>query len=212
MICRLVLVDDHALVRTGLRQIFAQESDIEVVGEAGDSVELMSLLRSTTCDVLLLDISLPGRSGLDALKLVRERWPDIRVLMLSMYPEDQYAVRAVRAGAWGYLHKNIPPSTMLQAIRTVHAGRRYITPELADQLAQHVIRGDEDKLPHEKLSDREFQTLVAIASGQTLGQIGEQMGVSPKTVSVYRARLLEKTGLANNSEVTHYAMKHGLVN
>ncbi|GAA4327787.1 response regulator transcription factor RqpR [Pigmentiphaga soli] len=207
---RLVIVDDHAIVRSGLRQIAQTDGGINVVGDAADSGELLDLLRKTETDVILMDISMPGKSGLDALKQVRERWPKMAVLMLSMYPEDQYAVRCVKAGASGYLHKNSPPETVLEAIHTVSRGKKYITPELAEQLASHLSQGDE-RPPHELLSDREYQTMSMIASGRTLTQIAEEMSLSPKTVSVYRARLLEKMKLKNNSELTHYALKHKLV-
>jgi DNA-binding NarL/FixJ family response regulator len=207
---RLVIVDDHAIVRSGLRQIAQSEADIEVVGEAADSGELLDVLRKQESDVVLMDISMPGKNGLDALKLVKERWPATAVLMLSMYPEDQYAVRSVKAGASGYLHKNSPPETVIQAIRTVSKGKKFITPELAEQLATHIGQ-DADQPLHERLSDREYQTMSMIASGHTLSQIAEQMSLSPKTVSVYRARLLEKMRLKNNAELTHYALKHKLV-
>jgi DNA-binding NarL/FixJ family response regulator len=207
---RLVIVDDHAIVRSGLRQIAQSETDIEVVGEAADSGELLDVLRKQESDVVLMDISMPGKNGLEALKLVKERWPATAVLMLSMYPEDQYAVRSVKAGASGYLHKNSPPETVIQAIRTVSKGKKFITPELAEQLATHIGQ-DADQPLHERLSDREFQTMSMIASGHTLSQIAEQMSLSPKTVSVYRARLLEKMRLKNNAELTHYALKHKLV-
>jgi DNA-binding NarL/FixJ family response regulator len=207
---RLVIVDDHAIVRSGLRQIAQSEGGISVVGDAADCGELLDLLRKTDTDVVLMDISMPGKSGLDALKQVRERWPKMAVLMLSMYPEDQYAVRCVKAGASGYLHKNSSPETVLEAIHTVARGKKYITPELAEQLATHLSEGSE-RLPHELLSDREYQTMSMIASGRTLTQIAEEMSLSPKTVSVYRARLLEKMKLKNNSELTHYALKQKLV-
>lgn len=207
---RLVIVDDHAIVRSGLRQIAQSEVDIEVVGEAADSGELLDVLRKQESDVVLMDISMPGKNGLEALKLVKERWPTTAVLMLSMYPEDQYAVRSVKAGASGYLHKNSPPETVIQAIRTVAKGKKFITPELAEQLATHIGQ-DADQPLHERLSDREYQTMSMIASGHTLSQIAEQMSLSPKTVSVYRARLLEKMRLKNNAELTHYALKHKLV-
>jgi len=207
---RLVIVDDHAIVRSGLRQIAQAETDITVVGEAADSGELLDVLRKQESDVVLMDISMPGKNGLEALKLVKERWPTTAVLMLSMYPEDQYAVRSVKAGASGYLHKNSPPETVIQAIRTVAKGKKFITPELAEQLATHIGQ-DADQPLHERLSDREYQTMSMIASGHTLSQIAEQMSLSPKTVSVYRARLLEKMRLKNNAELTHYALKHKLV-
>ena len=215
-----ILCDDHALIRRGIRDTLADASDIQVVGEAGDYAELRGLLRSlrqpagggrpVECDVLVLDINLPGRSGLDVMHALKDEGSTLKVLVVSMYPEDQYAVRSVKAGAAGYLHKNSPPETVIEAIRTVARGKKYITPELAEQLATHLSQGDE-RPPHELLSDREYQTMVMIASGRTLTQIAEEISLSPKTVSVYRARLLEKMKLKNNAELTHYALKHKLV-
>lgn len=207
---RLFLIDDHELVRSGLRQIFASETDITIVGEASTSAQATELLRQHTVDVVLLDISMPDKNGLETLRLLRSNWPEIAVLMLSMYPDDQYAVRCVKTGAAGYLNKNCAASTVIEAVKHVAKGKRYITPELAEQLATHVVR-DDDKAPHEALSDREFQTLCMIAGGKGLTQIAGDLSLSPKTVSVYRARILEKMQLKNNAELTHYAMKHGLV-
>lgn len=206
---KLVLADDHGLVRSGLKQIFNLEKDIEVIGEAAEWSELLDVLRQDTPHVLLLDISMPGKNGLETLKMVKERWPQIAVLMLSMYPEDQYAVRSVKSGASGYLNKNSDPALVIEAVKHVARGKKYITPELAEQLASHVIDGDE-RAPHELLSDREFQTLTMIAAGKSLSQMAEELSLSPKTVSVYRARILEKMKLRNNAELTHYALKNGL--
>ena len=205
-----IIADDHAILREGLRGILAATDDLKVIGEAGNHAEIMKLLRSQRCDILLLDIAMPGKNGIDTLKQVKSEWPALPVLMLSMYPEDQYAVRALKAGASGYLTKASAPDQLVEAIRQVTRGRKYITPELAQSLAESVNAPSAAE-PHEELSDREFQTLRLIASGKTLSQIAEVLSISPKTVSVYRARLLAKLRLANNAELTRYALEHGLV-
>lgn len=207
---RVFITDDHAIVRKGLRQIVADHPDMQIIGEGEHYADLSRSMRTHDFDVLLLDISMPGKNGLEVLKLVKQQKPQIHVLMLSMYPEDQYAVRALKAGASGYLNKNSAPEKLVEAIQTVARGKKYITAELAESLALHVAE-DSTSLPHEKLSDREFQTLRMIASGKKLSEIAEELVLSPKTVSVYRARILEKMNLRNNAELTHYALKHTLV-
>jgi DNA-binding NarL/FixJ family response regulator len=207
---RVFIVDDHAILRRGIRDILTDGEGIEVVGEAQDYNELRSKMRTVQIDVLLLDVNLPGKNGIDILKTLREEHPRIRVLMLSMYPEDQYAVRALKAGAYGYLNKASAPEQLLNAVEQIMAGRKFITPEIAQSLADN-LSSDTDELPHTKLSDREFQTLCLMASGQRLADIAETLALSPKTVSVYRARILEKMGMSHNAELTHYAVKHGLV-
>jgi DNA-binding NarL/FixJ family response regulator len=207
---RIVIVDDHTVVRRGISQILSDNDDMQVVGEAANAGEMMQVLRTCPCDVLVLDISMPGKNGLDALKSVRKEWPRLQVLMLSMYPEDQFAMRAFRAGAAGYLTKHSPPEKVVEAVRRVASGKKYITPEVAESMAE-VLDVNPDLSPHELLSDREFQTMQLIAGGKTLTEIAEILCISPKTVSVYRARLLEKMKLKNNSELTHYALKEGLV-
>ena len=207
---KVVLCDDHALIRRGIRDTLCDAADIEVVGEAGDYGELRSLLRNTPCDVLVLDINLPGRSGLDVLHALKDEGSALRVLVVSMYPEDQYAIRALRAGAYGYVNKGGDPATIVAAVRTVAQGRKYVTPEMAQMLVESLttpVTGN----AHERLSDRELQTLVMIASGKRLADIAVDLNLSPKTVSVYRARVLEKLGLSNNSEMTVYAIRNGLV-
>jgi len=194
---KVFLCDDHALIRRGIRDTLSDAPDIEVVGEAGDYGELRTLMRDHTADVLVLDINLPGRSGLD-------------VLVVSMYPEDQYAIRALRAGAFGYVNKGGDPAQIVLAVRTVAQGRKYVTPEIAQMLVESLTT-PQIANAHEKLSDRELQTLVMIASGKRLSDIAEELMLSPKTVSVYRARVLEKLGLTNNSEMTVYAIRNGLV-
>jgi DNA-binding NarL/FixJ family response regulator len=207
---KVMLCDDHALIRRGIRDTLSDAPDIQVVGEAADYGELRTLMRSATCDVLVLDINLPGRSGLDVLHAMKEEGATHRVLVVSMYPEDQYAIRALRAGAFGYVNKGGDPALIVSAVRTVAQGRKYVTPEIAEMLVDNLWPKP-DESPHQKLSDRELQTLVMIASGKRLSAIAEELKLSPKTVSVYRARVLEKLGLANNSEMTVYAIRNGLV-
>ena len=205
-----ILCDDHALIRRGIRDTLSDATDIRVVGEAGDYGELRALMRHQRCDVLLLDINLPGRSGLDALHALQDEGAAVKVLIVSMYPEDQYAIRALRGGAAGYVNKGGDPQLIVQAVRTVAQGRKYVTPEIAQMLVESLTTPTVEN-PHEKLSDRELQTLVMIASGKRLADIAGDLMLSPKTVSVYRARVLEKLGLSNNSELTVYAIRNGLV-
>ena len=207
---RVIICDDHALIRRGIRDTLSDAADIEVIGEAGDYGELRVLLRTESCDVLVLDINMPGRSGLDVLHVLKDEGSTIKVLVVSMYPEDQYAIRALRAGAYGYVNKGGDPQLLVQAVRTVAQGRKYVTPEIAQMLVESLTT-PEVANAHEKLSDRELQTLVMIASGKRLADIAEDLNLSPKTVSVYRARVLEKLGLSNNSEMTAYAIRNGLV-
>ena len=207
---RVLLCDDHALIRRGIRDTLADAPDISVVGEAGDYGELRGLLRTTPCDVLVLDINLPGRSGLDVLHALKDEGNPVKVLVVSMYPEDQYAIRALRAGAYGYVNKGGDPALIVAAVRTVAQGRKYVTPEIAQMLVDSLT-APTTQAAHDKLSDRELQTLVMIASGKRLSDIAEELKLSPKTVSVYRARVLEKLSLANNSEMTLYAIRSGLV-
>lgn len=205
-----ILCDDHALIRRGIRDTLSDATDIRVVGEAGDYGELRALMRGRRCDVLVLDINLPGRSGLDVLHALKDEGTEVRVLIVSMYPEDQYAIRALRAGASGYVNKGGDPQLIVQAVRTVAQGRKYVTPEIAQMLVESLTAPITEN-PHERLSDREMQTLVKIASGKRLADIALELMLSPKTVSVYRARVLEKLNLSNNAELTVYAIKNGLV-
>ena len=211
---KVILCDDHALIRRGIRDTLSDVPDIEVIGEASDYGELRSLLRdlgpNSGIDVLVLDINMPGRSGLDVLHVMKDEGTSIRTLIVSMYPEDQYAIRALRAGAYGYVNKGGDPQVLVQAVRTVAQGRKYVTPEIAQMLVESLTAPVNEQA-HQKLSDRELQTLVMIASGKRLSDIAEELTLSPKTVSVYRARVLEKLGLANNSELTVYAIRNGLV-
>jgi len=207
---RVLIADDHAIIRHGLKQILSETEDLVLAGEADGGVSAMQLLRTLECDVVLMDVSMPDRNGIDTLKLVKKEFPRLPVLILSMHPEEQYAVRALRAGAAGYLSKQAAPEQLVTALRQVASGKKYVSAEVAEELA-NAIGEDLDRPPHEKLSDREYQTLCMIASGRTLTQIAEQLNLSVKTVSVYRARLLEKMRLHNNAELTHYGLKHGLV-
>ena len=207
---RVILCDDHALIRRGIRDTLAEQPDLQIVGEAGEYGELRTLMRGTECDVLVLDINMPGRSGLDVLHALKEEGSPVRVLVVSMYPEDQYAMRALRAGAYGYVNKGGDPSQIVAAVRMVAQGRKYVTPEMAQMLVENLTTPTAEAA-HDKLSDREMQTLVLIASGKRLSDIAEELTLSPKTVSVYRARVLEKLALANNSELTVYAIRNGLV-
>jgi two-component system invasion response regulator UvrY len=207
---KVILCDDHALIRRGIRDTLADAADIDVVGEASDYGELRTLMRDKSCDVLVLDINLPGRSGLDVLHVLKEEGSTLRVLVVSMYPEDQYAMRALKAGASGYLNKGSDAAQIVAAVRTVSQGKKYVTPEMAQMLVENLNSPTQEDA-HQKLSDRELQTLVMIASGKRLSDIAEQLLLSPKTVSVYRARVLEKLGLTNNSELTVYAIRNGLV-
>ena len=204
-----ILCDDHALIRRGIRDTLADAADIEVVGEAGDYGELRALMRSASCDVLVLDINLPGRSGLDVMHALKDEGSTVKVLVVSMFPEDQYAIRALRAGAYGYVNKGGDPQLLVHAVRTVAQGRKYVTPEIAQMLVESLTTPVHEHA-HDKLSDRELQTLVLIASGKRLSDIAEQLKLSPKTVSVYRARVLEKLSLQNNAELTVYAIRNGL--
>jgi two-component system invasion response regulator UvrY len=211
MAARTIVVDDHAIVRRGIVQILSENPRVEVVAEAGDYPSLRSALRAHgDIDLLVTDIGLPGKDGIEIVRQLREEMPRLKVLVLSMYPEDQYALRAFRAGAAGYLNKTSAPERLLEAVDTVLAGGKYVTPEIAQTLIEN-LQTPQQAAPHEKLSDREFQTLKLIASGKRLADIAEALALSPKTVSVYRARILEKMGLRNNAELTHYAIKNGLV-
>ena len=206
---RVLIADDHAIVRQGLRQILSDTPDLTVAGEAENGVQAVQMVRSGDWDVVLMDVSMPDRNGIDALKLIKKEHPRLPVLILSMYPEEQYAIRALKAGAAGYLTKQSAPELLVTAIRQVASGKKYVSPSLAEELA-NAIGDDCERPPHEKLSDREYQTLCMIASGKTPAEIAEALNLSVKTVSVYRARLLEKMNLRNNAELTHYGLKHGL--
>ena len=207
---RVLVVDDHAIIRKGITQLLRDTDDLEVVAEAQNGVEALQLIRDNPYDVVLLDISMPGEHGIDVLARIKEIKPDLPVLMLSMYPEDQYAIRSLKAGASGYVNKQDALNQMVLAIRQVSSGRKYISSDLAVQLAEHLTQHSQE-LPHQNLSNREYQTLCLIASGKKLSEIAENMMLSAKTVSVYRARLLEKMKMRTNAELIHYAITHNLV-
>lgn len=207
---RVLIADDHAIVRHGLKQILAETDDLIVAGEAETGFQAIKMARQDTFDVILLDISLPDRNGIEVLSQIKKTHPRLAVLMLSMHTEHEFAVRALKAGASGYLNKQSAPVQLVTAIRQVAVGRKYISAALAEELA-NSLGGDTEQPLHEMLSDREFQTLRLIASGKSLSVISEELSLSPKTISVYRARLLEKLDLRNNSDLTRYAIKNKLV-
>lgn len=208
---KVLLADDHALLRGSLKQLLEDTGFIEVVAQAGDYPEIMKAINSNPAiELAILDISMPGKNGVDVVKILKDKRPELRILMLSMHPEDQYAVRALKAGASGYLTKNTAPEKLVDAIQVIATGRKYITPELAESLATHLT-DDSDKPLHSTLSDREFETIRMIASGKKLSEIAEAMALSPKTVSVYRARILEKMKMKTNGELTRYALEHRLI-
>ena len=205
-----LIADDHAVVRRGIRQIISEDPEINVLGEASNSDEIMAQLFDHDWHVFVLDITMPGKNGLDAMMEIKQKRPEIKVLILSMHPEEEIAIRALKTGASGYLNKDSVPGELIKAIRKIHAGGRYISSSLAESIAFSVEK-DLDLLPHETLSEREFQVMCLIASGNTLSQIAEELSLSIKTVSTYRTRILEKMGMKSNVELTHYAIKHKLV-
>jgi DNA-binding NarL/FixJ family response regulator len=207
---KVFIADDHAIVREGLKQILAETRDIVVAGEAENGLDAIKLFRKSECQVMLLDISMPDRSGIEVLKQIKKEKPELAVLMLSMHREDQYAIRSLKAGASGYLTKQSAPKELVTAIRQVAGGLKYISAALAQELANHVGE-DHEAPPHDTLSDREYQTLTMIASGKTVGMIAKELSLSVKTVSEYRARLLVKMKLKNSAELTHYAIKNQLI-
>jgi len=205
------IVDDHAIVRSGLRQFFADQVDLRVVGEAGSGSEAIDLVRNTEMDVLVMDLSMPGQSGIDVLAKLRAKSPDLGILILSGYPEEHYAVNLIRQGASGYLNKECDPMEIVNAIRTISLGRRYLTPAVAELLAQQLNRKDDSSEPHEQLSEREFQVFLKLARGETAGDIAKTLSLSVKTVSTYRTRVMEKMNLSSNSDLTYYALKNKLI-
>jgi DNA-binding NarL/FixJ family response regulator len=206
---RIVIADDHAIVREGLKRIVGDVADMQVVGEAADGTEVMQRVRELEFDVLVLDLSMPGRSGMELIKLVKAEKPKLRILVLSMHQELQYAVRAIKSGASGYLTKESAPAQLEQAIRKVASGGAFLTAEVAEQLALGAMPGSEGK-PHESLSDREFEVFRLLAAGASVTDIATRLKLSVKTVSTHKANLMQKMGLANSSELVRYAMKHGL--
>lgn len=198
------------MVRAGLRQFFSDQSDFSVVAEASNGRAALDIVRAGEVDVIVLDISMPDQSGVDALAAIRARAPDLPVLILSGFPEEHYATTLLRQGASGYLNKDCDPQEIVTAIRTVHRGRKYITPGVAERLADGLTKGG-DKLPHEQLSERELQVFLRLARGETIGNLAVGMSLSVKTVSTYRTRIMEKMKLESNSDLTYYALKNGLI-
>ena len=207
---RVAIADDHALVRRGFAELVREMPDLQVVGEAASGGDLLSMLREERVDVVVMDMNMPGPSGLDLVKSIRAEFPKLPLLVLSAHPEDQYAVRVVRAGAMGYLTKESAEADLVEAIRRVASGKRFLTRALAEALLD-ALDADPDADPHAALSDREYQVLRLLASGLTVGGIAERLSLSVKTVSTYRARLLQKMGMSNNAELTRYALENGLV-
>ena len=207
---RILLADDHAMFREGVKQLLSNTTDFAVVGEASDAAQILEKVHRTECDVVILDISMPGRDGIEVLKQLKQLNPKCNVLILSMYPEDQYAFRAIKAGASGYLTKNRASSELIEAIRRVASGRKYIGAEVAEQLAIDLER-DTEKPLHQKLSDREYQVMCMIGSGKAVNEIAKELALSVSTVSTLRSRILRKLRMKTNAEITRYAIKHDLV-
>lgn len=207
---RILVVDDHAIVRKGLKQIVSETPDMTVTGEASGAVEALERLRKQAFDLVLLDIAMPGINGLELLKQIRSEMPRLPVLMLSIYPEEQYAVRTLRAGAGGYLTKESAPGELISAIRKVYDGGKYVTASLAEKLASSLAFDLEAPL-HESLSDREYQVMLMIASGKTVSEIASELALSVKTISTHRIRALEKMGMRTNAQMTYYALRLGLL-
>jgi len=207
---RILIADDHPIVRQGLRRIVEADAGMVISGEAGDVAALLGALQSTATDLVLLDVSMPGGLFLETLRELRNRHPSIRVLALSVHPEDEWAVRALRAGASGYLTKDHSPDQLLEAIRRVYRGGKYVSPSLAERLASQLDGGGQ-RAPHELLSDREFEVMRRLGSGLTISQIASELALSAKTVSTYRARILEKMAVATNADLVRYAARHGLI-
>lgn len=207
---RIILADDHPVVRRGLRQILAEEADMSVVGEARNAEELLALVRTQGCEVLVTDISMPGRSGLEALREVKHDYPTLPVLVMSVYSEDQFGVQALKLGASGYLHKGDVTEELIPAIRKVVTGGRHITAALAEKLAAHLVT-DTERPVHQILSGREHQFLCMLATGKSLKDIAQELDLSVQTISTFRNRTLEKLGMKSNAQLVHYALSHRLL-
>lgn len=207
---KILIADDHAIVRKGLKQIVSETPDIIVTDEASTGYEVLDKVRGNDYDAVVLDISMPGGDGLNILKQIKKGKPKIPILVLSVHPEDQYAVRALRAGAAGYLTKESAPDELITAIRRVSGGRKYVSSLFAEKLASE-LESDRERPLYEMLSDREYQVLCMMASGKRVKEIADELCLSVKTISTYRARILEKMRMKSNAELTHYAIKHGLV-
>jgi len=209
-VIRILIADDHAILRRGLKEILASELKDAIFDEAGNAQQVLAHIQSHAWDLVILDITMPGRSGLDLLRDLQQLRSELPVLILSMHPENQYAKRMLKAGAAGYMNKETAPKELVKAVRKVLAGGRYVSAELAEKLAAD-LSADAARLPHERLSNREFEVLRMIASGKTVSQIAEELHLSVTTVSTHRARILEKMGLTNNAELMRYALHDGLI-
>jgi two-component system invasion response regulator UvrY len=206
---RILIADDHAIVRHGLKQIIEDSGEMHVVAEADSGIEALRKIRETACDVVLLDISLPDMSGVDVLKQIHAEIPHLPILILSVYPEDQYAMRLIKAGAAGYMTKESAPAEVVRALLRVAGGKKYISPAVAELLANE-LGAPEEKLPHQLLSDREYQIFLLLASAKTVTEIADALALSVKTISTYRSRILEKMHLSNNAEMMRYAVDNHL--
>ncbi|KUG26772.1 dna-binding response regulator, luxr family [hydrocarbon metagenome] len=207
---RIILVDDHELIREGLKKVIAKESDIEVIGEAQNAEEMFELLSKNEIDIVVLDITLPGRSGLDLISEIKTHYPEVKVLILSMHPEDRFAVRALRAGAYGFITKGTASKILIEALRKIADGRKFITPTLAEHLALE-LDVDHNKPLHENLSNREFEVMRLIAEGKSVSEIAEMLFISVNTVTSYRARIMEKMKMKTNAEIIRYAIEQNLI-
>lgn len=207
---KIFVADDHSLIREGIKNLVGLESDLKIVGETADPFTVCGQIRETKPDIILLDISMPGKSGLDVLKEIKLILPDVKVLIMSMFPEDQFARRTLKAGASGYITKDSLPDEILTAIRRVASGRKYVSASLAEKLASD-FDNNREKHPHEKLSDREFQILKMIASGKSQSDISDELAISVSTVNTYRSRILEKLNLKNNADIIRYAFQNNLI-
>lgn len=207
---RILIADDHPILRAGLKTLLSDCDDMQVAGEAGSGEETVRLIQSAEFDIVLLDITMPDMNGVDTLNQIKRHRPQLAVLVLSMHPEEQYAVNLLRAGASGYVPKESAPEQLVNAIRIAVEGRRYVSPKLAELLASD-LRDDSHKPPHLELSEREFQIFCKLAAGITVSQIGNDLNLSVKTISTYRSRVLEKMGMKTNADLTYYAIKNGLI-
>ncbi len=207
---KVIIVDDHELIREGLKKVLIKNSDIEIVGEACNSQELLDFLNHNTVDIIILDISMPGRSGLELLRDIKDIHPDVKTLVLSMYPEDRFAIRTLKAGASGYLSKQSAAKELVNALRKIMTGGKYISQALAEQLALE-IETPSDKPLHEKLSNREFEIMLKISLGKSVSEIAEELALSVNTITSYRTRLMQKMNMRSNAEIIRYAIKNQLI-
>ena len=207
---QVIIADDHPVMRHGIKRILEEEADMQVIGEAANGQELLQRIEQSSCDCVLLDIGMPGRDGLDALSYIRRNYPKLPVLILSVYPEDQFGPRVLKSGAAGYMNKESACDQLVKAIRKVCTGGKYVSPALAEKIAGDLA-ADNNVPPHEKLSSREYQVMRLIASGKTVGQIARELCLSEKTISTHRARILEKMEMKNNAQLTYYGIHNNLV-